>query len=206
MASKASSSVTSPRSALSVSKMASKKSAVVKALIDKSCRFSLRFEQPTEPSQVNQLLVPLLKVREVKQVVRKSLRHYHLIFKTVEAAKEFRENSAEQCQLPENRCAVRWFGLPVKEVEIRRLHNSVSDDQIRKSLARYGRVISIEEWRDDELEAHLVHKKVVFELESLMPSNITIDHTPGTVIYSKPLRSSIKKSESTTMESPMVVE
>jgi len=194
-----STSVTSPRSALSVSK----KSAAVKALIDKSCKFSLRFEHATEPSVVNQLLVPLLKVRDVKQVVRKSLRHYHLIFKTVDAAKEFRENSADRCQLPANRCAVRWFGLPVKEVEIRRLQKGVSDEQIRKSLARFGRVISIDEWRDEDLEEHLVNKKVVFELESLMPSNITIDHTPGTVIYSKPLlRSPSKRS----VRPPMVVE
>jgi len=197
-----SSAVTSPRSALSVSK----KSAVVKALIDKSCKFSLRFELATEPSVVNQLLVPLLKVRDVKQVVRKSLRHYHLIFKTVDAAKEFRENSADRCQLPANRCAVRWFGLPVKEVEIRRLHNAVSDEQIRKSLARFGRVISIDEWRDEDLEEHLVNKKVVFELESLMPSNITIDQTPGTVIYSKPLLRSPSKKSVRACPPPMVVE
>jgi len=188
------SSITSPRSAGFVSKVALKKSAAVKALIDKSCKFSIRFEHATEPAYVNQLLVPLLKVRDVKQVVRKSLRNYHLIFKTVDAAKDFRENSADKCGdvSIENRCAVRWYGLPVKEIEIRRLHKAVSDDQIRKSLARYGRVISIEEWRDEDLEEHLTHKKVVFELESLMPTNIIIDQTPGTVIYSKPMRSTTK--------------
>jgi len=187
----------SPKSPITTpaSKLTSRKQAATKLQLDKSCRFSLKFENPTEPAEVNKLLVPLLKPRDVKQVVRKSTRLYHLIFKTVETAKEFRENSADKCTSPGNKCMVRWFGLPVKEVEIRRLHKSVTDDQIKASLSSFGRIVSIEQWEDPSLDEGMVNKRVVFEMESMMPKEILIDHTPGTVIYSKPLNPAAKRAE-----------
>jgi len=120
---------------------------------------------------------------------------YHLIFKTVEAAKEFRENSADVCTLPDNKCMVRWFGLPVKEVEIRRLRKSVTDDQIKASLAKFGRIVSIEQWVDSTLDEGMVNKRVVFELETMMPKEVLIDQIPGTVIYSKPLNPAAKRAD-----------
>jgi len=120
---------------------------------------------------------------------------YHLIFKTVEAAKEFRENSADVCTLPDNKCMVRWFGLPVKEVEIRRLRKSVTDDQIKASLAKFGRIVSIEQWVDSTLDEGMVNKRVVFELETMMPKEVLIDQIHGTVIYSKPLNPAAKRAD-----------